>query len=77
MATSLATGGAVDRGPFDAVAAALGEGAALDAAAVAANFEIMNRVVDAVGLPIGPRRREERRHLIELLGLDRLPHAGH
>lgn len=65
------------REAFDATAAELGAAVALDAAAVAANFEIMNRVVDAVGLPIGARRREDARPTIELLGLDSLPHARH
>jgi hypothetical protein len=42
---------------------------------VAAKFEIMNRVVDAVGLPVGRGRREAARELIELLGLASFPHA--
>lgn len=65
------------RGPLEAVATELGLEAAVDAAAVAANFQIMNRVVDATGLPIGRRRREENREVIARLGLDRFPHAGH
>lgn len=67
---------AVDRRFLDAVAGVIGASAAFDAAAVAANFEIMNRVVDAVGLPIGRKRREDDAALIELLGLDVFPHAG-
>lgn len=66
-----------DRRPLDAVADIIGVPAAIDAAAVAANFQIMNRVVDATGLPIGRHRREENSELIATLGLDRFPHAGH
>jgi len=67
----------VDRRPLDAAADVLGIAAAIDAAAVAANFQIMNRVVDATGLPIGRRRREENAGLIATLGLDGFPHAAH
>lgn len=66
-----------NRDALDAVAADLGLPAAIDAAAVAANFQIMNRAVDATGLPIGRHRAEENRELIECLGLDRFPHALH
>jgi 2,3-bisphosphoglycerate-independent phosphoglycerate mutase len=72
-----AAGRAMDRGPFEAVAAAIGEAAAHDAAAVAANFEIMNRVVDAVGLRVGTHQRQEKADLVELLGLDQFPGARH
>lgn len=67
----------VDRVRFDAVAGAIGVPAAVDAAAVVANFQIMNRVVDATGLPIGRRRRELARPLIETLELQDFPHAQH
>lgn len=66
-----------DRRYLDEVAALIGLPAAVDAAAVAANFQIMNRVVDATGLPIGRKRREENAGIIEMLGLDRFPHAQH
>lgn len=66
-----------DRTELDAVTVELGLEAAVDAAAVAANFQIMNRVVDATGLPIGRRRREDNAELIAALGLDRFPHATH
>lgn len=72
-----ARGAAVDRSPLDAVADVIGPAAAFDAAAVAANFEIMNRAVDAVGLPIGRHQRTQEAELIEVLGLDRFPHVGH
>jgi hypothetical protein len=72
-----AAGRTADRKPFDAVAAAIGEAAAYDAAAVAANFEIMNRAVDAVGLPVGTHQRAEKADLVELLGLEAFPGARH
>lgn len=72
-----AAGARIDRGPLDAVAAAIGAPAAFDAAAVAANFEIMNRVVDAVGLPVGRHRMDVERELVEMLGLRSFPHAEH
>lgn len=58
-------------------AAVIGETAAAEAAGVAANFEIMNRVVDAVGLPIGRKRREDMAETIAILGMDDFPHAAH
>lgn len=66
-----------DRRWLDDVAAIIGLPAAIDAAAVAANFQIMNRVVDATGLPIGRQRRADNAELIAVLGLDRFPHASH
>jgi hypothetical protein len=72
-----AAGRAIDRGPLEAVAAAIGEAAAYDAAAVAANFEIMNRVVDAVGLPVGTHQRAAKADLIRLLDLEIFPGARH
>ena len=66
-----------DRAPLEGAAAEIGLPAAVDAAAVAGNFELMNRVVDATGLPIGQRRRESMRPVIDTLGLVRFPHASH
>lgn len=66
-----------DRRALDAVATAIGLPAAVDAAAVAANFQIMNRVVDATGLPIGRKGRADNGALIATLGLDAFPHADH
>lgn len=66
-----------DRGALEAAASAIGIDAAVDAAAVAANFQIMNRVVDATGLPIGKRRREDNAELITGLRLDQFPHSQH
>ena len=65
-----------DRAPLEAVAAALGLASAVDAEAVAANFQIMNRVIDATGLPVGPRRIEANAAIVDVLGLHRFPHAG-
>ena len=50
---------------------------AVQAAGVAANFEIMNRVVDAVGLPLGRGNRRMMADEISLLRTDRFPHAQH
>ena len=40
----------------DAVAAALGEAAVVDAAAVIGNFNMMNRLADATGVPVSAER---------------------
>ncbi len=60
-----------------AVAEELGPHAAADAAAVAAAFEGLNRIVDGVGLPIGRRERRDLAPLIDALGLDAFPHSSH
>lgn len=60
---------------FDEVRDAFGRPAAVDAAAVAANFEIMNRVVDATGLPFGRRRADEMADVRAALDADAMPHA--
>ncbi len=60
-----------------AVAAVLGPQPALKAACVAGAFEIYNRVVDATGLPTGPAMRRDLASIIDVLGLDGFPHAGH
>jgi len=66
-----------DRTALDAVSALIGRAAAVDAAAVSANFQIMNRVVDATGLPIGKKRRSDAADMIADLDLDSFPHAAH
>ena len=66
-----------DRTALDAVAVVIGTPAAVDAAAVSANFQIMNRVVDATGLPIGKKRRSDAADMIADLDLDSFPHAAH
>lgn len=65
-----------DRRWLDAVADVLDLAAAVDAAAVAANFEIMNRTVDATGLQVGRHHRRQNQSIIDTLALDRFPHAG-
>ncbi len=59
------------------LAESIGPLGAVQAAGVAANFEIMNRVVDAVGLPLGRGNRRQLADEITLLGTDRFPHAQH
>ena len=59
----------------DAVVAELGQEAAVDAASVIGNFEMMNRIADGVGMPVGAGTRKKMADVIELLGLDRYPHA--
>ena len=58
-----------------AVVAALGESAAVDAAAVIGNFEMMNRIADGVGMPVGKGTRQRMAKVIDLLGLDEFPHS--
>ena len=58
-----------------AVVDALGTAAAADAAAVIGNFEMMNRIADGVGMPVGPGTRSRMAGIIQELGLDRYPHA--
>ena len=68
---------APDASAVELVAADLGSGAAADAAAVAAAFEGLNRIVDGVGLPVNRARKRDDAELIEALGLDSFPHASH
>ncbi len=72
-----AAGTVTDASHVEAVAAVVGESAAVKAAAVAGGFEIFNRVVDAVGLPVGRSFRERMTSVIDTLGLAGFPHAGH
>ena len=57
------------------VTAALGEEATIDAASVIGNFEMMNRIADGVGMPVGAGTRKRMADVIELLSLDQYPHA--
>lgn len=66
-----------DAGAVELVATELGREAAADAAAVAAAFEGLNRIVDGVGLPVSRARKRDDADLIESLGLDSFPHASH
>lgn len=53
----------------------LGVDAAVTAAAVAGNFEQMNRVVDGTGLPPNRHQLVHGADIIATLALDRFPHA--
>lgn len=66
-----------DPEPVMRAADVLGGQAAIDAAAVAAAFESFNRVVDGTGLPVSRGARTNEADIIELLDLERFPHAGH
>jgi hypothetical protein len=72
-----AAGADVDSGPVERLAEIIGIPAAVRAAAVAGAFELYNRVVDAAGLPVGRVARRRGADVIETLGLEAMPHAGH
>lgn len=57
-----------------ALDAALGGPALVTAATVIGNFQMMNRVADATGIPVGTGSRRRNQKLIEELGLDRYDH---
>lgn len=58
-----------------AVIECLGGVALVDAAAVHANFEMMNRIADGTGIPVGKGARARNAGLIEALGLDEFDHG--
>lgn len=66
-----------DSSAVEMVAGQLGNQAASDAAAVAAAFEGLNRIVDGVGLPVSRASKRDDADIIALLALDRFPHASH
>mgnify|MGYP001812126396 FL=1 len=66
-----------DPSAAEAVAALIGDQAAADAAAVAAAFEGLNRIVDGVGLPVGRAARRDLVDIIDALGLTEFPHSSH
>jgi len=53
-----------------AVAAALGEAAMIDAAAVVAGFNGITRIADATGIPLEPAKAEESEAWRGALGID-------
>jgi hypothetical protein len=55
---------------------AVGERALIMAAAVIGNFQMMNRVADATGMPVGTGSRRKNAALIEELGLARFDHLA-
>jgi alkylhydroperoxidase family enzyme len=59
----------------NAVRRSAGDAAVVDAAGVIANFEMMNRVADATGMPVGKGSRERMADIIEELGLERFDHG--
>lgn len=59
------------------VAEALGPGGLADAAAVASNFERMNRIADATGIPLDAPVAALSSDLRDSLGLDRFASAAH
>lgn len=56
------------------VAANLGDAALVDAAGVIANFEMMNRIAEGTGIPVGRGSKRAEAELIRRLGLDRYDH---
>jgi hypothetical protein len=59
----------------DAVRRSAGDAATVDAAGVIGNFEMMNRIADAIGMPVGKGSRKHMADVIEELGLARFDHA--
>lgn len=58
-----------------ALVAELGEGAMVDAAGVAGNFQRMVRIADSTGIPVDGRMAEANAEVREQLALNRLPSA--
>lgn len=57
-----------------AVIDVLGEGGLVDAAGVIANFEMMNRIADGTGMPVGGGRLAQTEEFRALTGVDRFRH---
>ena len=66
-------GGDVD-GVRSRLEAVVGRAGVVDAAGVVGNFEMMNRVADATGMPVSRGSRRANADLIEDLGLERFDH---
>ena len=60
----------------EAVAGELGPSGLVDAAGVIANFEMMNRIADATGMPVGKGTLKRTAEWRELIGIDRFNHLG-
>ena len=58
----------------DAVLGALGPTGLVDAAGVIANFEMMNRIADATGMPVGKGTLKRTAEWRQLIGLDTFNH---
>lgn len=52
----------------------MGSLALLDASGVVGNFQMMNRIADATGMPVGKGTLKRTREWRELLGIDRYNH---
>ena len=52
----------------------MGPASLVDAAAVVGNFQMMNRIADATGMPVGKGTLKRTKEWRELLGLDRFIH---
>lgn len=57
-----------------AVESELGSTGLVDAAGVIANFEMMNRIADATGMPVGKGTRKRTADWRKLLDIDRFDH---
>lgn len=57
-----------------AVVDRLGAPSAVRAAAVIGNFEMMNRLADGIGVPVGRVTMERESQMLGALGLDRIAH---
>ena len=68
----------VDRTDLDdarsAVLAEVGADGLVDAAGVIGNFEMMNRIADATGMPVGKGTLKRTAEWRELIGIDQLNH---
>lgn len=53
----------------------LGMAALVDAAAIIGNFQMMNRVADGTGMPVGQGSRQRNAGVIARLGLERFDHV--
>jgi hypothetical protein len=58
----------------DNVRESLGAPALADAAAIIGNFEMMNRIADATGMPVGRGSKRANADLIESLGIADMEH---
>lgn len=58
------------------VALILSDAAAVDALEVAGGFAMVNRMVEATGIPVLTTQRDRMMPLIRGLGIDRFPHSG-
>lgn len=57
------------------LAARLGSRAVVTTATVIGNFQMMNRVADATGMPVSKDARQRNAELIDQLGLGRFDHS--